>query len=115
MVWWWTIPRTEHRRFHMAETNWGPRSEVRWAGTPKREIQWVMRASAQSEAVMEVMGMASGHLVVRSTTVNKYSAPAEGGKGPTRNGLHWGLRMAGDLASLAIKAGPGPGEGVRGH
>jgi len=35
--------------------------------------------------------------------------------GGDRNGLHWGLRMAGDLASLAIKAGPGPSEGVRGH
>ena len=79
----------------MAETNWGPRSEVRWAGTPKREIQWVMRASAQSEAVMEVMGMASGHLVVRSTTVNKYSAPAEGGKGPTRSTWRWLHLLAG--------------------
>ena len=29
--------------------------------------------------------------------------------------LYRGLRMAGYLAALAIKAGPGPGEGVRGH
>ena len=31
------------------------------------------------------------------------------------DGLHRGLRMAGDLAALTIKAGPGPGEGVLGH
>ena len=29
--------------------------------------------------------------------------------------LDWGLRVTGDLAALAIKAGPGPGEGVRDH
>ena len=108
--------------------NWGPRSEVKWAGTPKREIQWVMRASAQSEAEVEAMGMASGHLVERSTMVKRYSAPAEGGKGPTRSTWRWlnllagtGMtwtgvfEMAGYLDSLAIKAGPGPGQGVRGH
>lgn len=55
----------------------------------------MMRASAQSEAVVEDMGMASGHLVVRSTMVKRYSAPAEGGKGPTRSTWRWLNLLAG--------------------
>ena len=39
-------------------------------------------------------------------------AEPPGGHG---DGLHRGLGMAGHLAALAIQAGPGPGEGVRGH
>ena len=64
-------------------------------GTPKREIQWMMRGLAQLEVAVEAMGMASGHLVVRSTMVNRYSAPAEGGKGPTRSTWRWLNLLAG--------------------
>jgi hypothetical protein len=40
------------------------------AGTPKRDTHPVKRALAQSAAVMEASGMASGHLDVLSMTVN---------------------------------------------
>ena len=45
-------------------------SEVMVAGTPKRDTQPAKRALAQSAAVMEASGMASGHLNVRSMMVN---------------------------------------------
>jgi len=48
----------------------------------------------------------------RSNQVHMEVAEPPGGHG---DDLDRGLRMAGDLASLAIKAGPGPGQGVRGH
>ena len=46
-------------------------------------------ASAQAEAVVEAKGMASGHLVLRSTTVKRYSQPPETGRGPTRSTWRW--------------------------
>jgi hypothetical protein len=41
-------------------------------GTLNRAIHPVKRAFAQSAAVMEVRGIASGHLVVLSMTVHRY-------------------------------------------
>jgi hypothetical protein len=41
------------------------------AGTPKRDTQPAKRALAQSAAVMEASGMASGHLNVLSMMVNR--------------------------------------------
>jgi hypothetical protein len=41
------------------------------AGTPKRDTQLAKRALAQSAAVMEASGMASGHLDVQSMIVNR--------------------------------------------
>ncbi len=51
--------------------NWAPLSEVMVAGTPKRDTQPAKRALAQSAAVMEASGMASGHLDVQSMIVNR--------------------------------------------
>ena len=45
-------------------------------------------------AAVEDMGMALGHLVVRSMMVKRYSAPVEGGKGPTWSTWRW-LNLAG--------------------
>ena len=47
------------------------------------------------EAVVEAKGMASGHLVLRSTTMNKYSQPPETGRGPTRSTCRWLNFLAG--------------------
>ncbi|XP_066962241.1 uncharacterized protein [Macrobrachium rosenbergii] len=41
------------------------------------------RASAHALEVASSMGVASGHLVERSTTVRRYLAPPDGGRGPT--------------------------------
>jgi hypothetical protein len=63
--------RSEQREDHREEVNCGPRSEVIIAGRPKREIQVVRRAAAQSAAVVEESGTTSGHLVVRSMMVKR--------------------------------------------
>ncbi len=60
-----------HRPAHRADVNWAPLSEVMVAGTPKRDTHPVKRALAQSAAVMEASGMASGHLYVLSMMVNR--------------------------------------------
>ena len=52
----WRMPRVEQSWDQMAEVNWAPRSEVKVAGTPKREIQPWKRAEAQLEAVMSASG-----------------------------------------------------------
>lgn len=51
------------------EVNWGPRSDVRWRGTPNRATQCSMKAWQQSSAVVELNGVASGHLVFLSMIV----------------------------------------------
>ncbi len=56
---------------HTPEENWTPLSEVMAAGTPKRATHPLMRASTQSNVDVARRGMASGHLVDLSTTVNK--------------------------------------------
>jgi hypothetical protein len=52
-------------------------------GQPKRDIQ-PDKARATVSAVISGMGMASGHLVKRSTAVRHYVKPDEGGRGPMR-------------------------------
>ncbi len=54
-----------------AVVNWAPLSDVMVAGTPNRDTQPAKRALAQSSAVMDVSGMASGHLEVWSMIVNR--------------------------------------------
>ena len=66
----WMLSRL-HRPAQRADVNWAPLSEVMVAGTPKRDTHPAKRALAQSAAVMEASGMASGHLDVRSMIVNR--------------------------------------------
>ncbi len=66
----WMLSRL-HRPAQRADVNWAPLSDVIVAGTPNRDTQPVKRALAQSAAVMEASGMASGHLKVRSMIVNR--------------------------------------------
>ena len=53
----------------MEDVNWATLSEVKRAGTPKREIQMEIKARAQDSAVMEVNGVASRQWVVQSIIV----------------------------------------------
>jgi hypothetical protein len=71
------MERRQHRLAHSEEVNWGPLSLVIISGTPKRCIHPWRRAAAQSAAVVEVRGIASGQRVVLSTTVNRYEKPDE--------------------------------------
>jgi hypothetical protein len=75
--------RSEHRLDHKAEVNCGPLSLVMIPGTPNLWIQPWRRAAAQSAAVMEVSGNASGQRVVLSMIVKRYEYPEERGSGPT--------------------------------
>ena len=59
------LQRPAHR------VNWAPLSDVMVAGTPNQETQPAKRALAQSEAVMDERGMASGHLDVLSIIVKR--------------------------------------------
>ncbi len=60
-----------HRPAQRADVNWAPLSEVMVVGTPKRDTQPAKKALAQSAAVMEASGMASGQLDVRSMLMNR--------------------------------------------
>ena len=66
------IPSVLHIHSHTAPENCEPRSVVMVPGTPNLATQCVVKLSAQVSAVMLVSGTASGHLVVRSTIVNRY-------------------------------------------
>ncbi len=79
----WLMERREQSAVHKLEVNCAPLSEVMIAVTPKRCIQPVKRAAAQSAAAMLLNGIASGQCVVLSTTVNKYENPEDCGSGPT--------------------------------
>jgi hypothetical protein len=79
------MERREQRLAHNEDVNWGPLSLVMISGTPNLWIQPWRRAAAQSAAVVEVSGTASGQRVVLSTTVNRYENPEERGRGPTRS------------------------------
>ncbi len=57
-------------RLHMP-AHWAPLSDVMVAGTPNPDTQPVKRALAQSAAVMDDSGMASGHLEVWSIIVKR--------------------------------------------
>jgi hypothetical protein len=54
-------------------------------GQPKRDIQPDKKARATVSAVISGMGMASDHLVKRSTAVKQYVKPDEVGRGPMRS------------------------------
>ena len=69
------IPSKEQREDQREEVNWAPRSDVRRAGTPKRETQERQKAEAQSEAVVEDKGTTSTQRVVRSTMVKRWVKP----------------------------------------
>lgn len=71
MVELWRIPRVEQTWAQMADVNWAPRSEVKVAGTPNREIQPWNRAEAQLAVDISARGRASGHLVDLSTMVKR--------------------------------------------
>jgi hypothetical protein len=79
--------RRLQREVHSEAVNWGPRSEVRLAGTPKWLIQSLNSACAQAAAVVEASGMASGQREYLSTTVRRCVKPPEGGSGPTMSML----------------------------
>ncbi len=66
----WMLSRL-HRPAQRADVNWAPLSDVMVAGTPNRDTQLVKRALAQSAVVMDVSGMASGHLEVQLMIVNR--------------------------------------------
>ena len=59
------------RPAHRVDVNWAPLFDVMVAGTPKSDTQPAKRALAQSAVVMDVSGMASGHLEVQSMIVNR--------------------------------------------
>jgi hypothetical protein len=56
---------------HNAEVNWAPLSEVKCAGTPKRNTHVVKKALAQSIAEIEAKGTTSTHLVALSIMVKR--------------------------------------------
>jgi hypothetical protein len=60
-----------HRAAHKADVNWDPLSDVMVAGTPNLDTQPAKRALAQSAAVMDERGTASGHLDVLSIIMNR--------------------------------------------
>ena len=65
------IRKVLHKICHIAEVNWTPLSDVITSGTPKRAIHPLVRAAAQSVAVVFFNSTASGHLVVLSTMVKR--------------------------------------------
>ncbi len=70
MVEWLRLSRP-HRAAHKGDVNWAPLSEVMVADTPNLGIHPANRALAQSVAVMEESGIASGHRNVLSITINR--------------------------------------------
>ena len=65
------------------EVNCFPLSVVTVSGAPKLATQVERKALTQSVAVIPDMGVATGHLVKRSTAVRTYFMPFEAGSGPT--------------------------------
>ena len=60
-----------HEGMPKIRMNCCPCSEVIVVGIPKREIQPVRRAEAQTSGVVSTIGTASGQRVYRSTQVNR--------------------------------------------
>jgi len=83
----WCMPMTDA---HSSEVNWAPRSDVRWAGTPKRATHWLMRVSLQVSVSIMVRGTASSILLDLLMMVNRYRNPSlEIGSGPTMSTWMW--------------------------
>ncbi len=95
MVCTWVMANSLHRAAHSCDVNCGPLSLVMVAGTPNRWILPCRSAAAQSPAVTVERGMASAHLVVLSTIVNRYEKPEESGSGPTKSIWRCAKRRAG--------------------
>lgn len=57
---------------HNLDVNWEPLSVVRSKGIPKRAIQWKTKALAHVSVSVLFSGIASGHLVKRSTIVRRW-------------------------------------------
>jgi hypothetical protein len=66
------MERREQRLAHNEDVNCGPLSLVMVSGTPNLCTHPWRRAAAQSAAVVEASGTASGQRVVLSITVNRY-------------------------------------------
>ncbi len=66
----WMLSRL-HRPAHRVDVNWAPLSDMMVSGIPNCDTQPAKRALAQSAAVMDESGMASGHLEVRSIIVKR--------------------------------------------
>ena len=77
------------------EVNCAPLSEEMSAGRPKREIQLAMRARVQDTEEVSLSGIASGHLVKRSTMVSRCVLPCDEGNGPTMSMFEWWKRRGG--------------------
>ena len=69
----------------MEDVNCDLLSEVMTEGIPNRGIQYLNMAPAHSVAVIDLMGIASGHLEVLSTMVKRYEKPLDSGNGPTKS------------------------------
>ena len=80
-----SIPREEDMAAHREEVNCVPRSEVISRGRPNLDTQLKRKARQTVMVEMSAMGIASGHLEKRSTTVRRCVKPLEGGSGPTRS------------------------------
>ena len=79
------MPSSLHRSDQTEEVNWAPRSVVMVDGTPKREIQWRMKAEKTERAEVSASGIASGQRVLRSTRVRtEVNLPLDF-RGPTRS------------------------------
>ena len=66
-------------------SNLRPRSLVIVSGAPNTAIHPSTKALGIVSAAMSAIGIASGHVVFRSTEVSKYMLPYEGSNGPTRS------------------------------
>ena len=82
-MWCVLIPRCSLSTFQISDVNWAPLSDVRCNGTPNLAIQFNNKALAHVSVKVSVMGIASGHLVKRSTIVKRYRNPCDSGSGPT--------------------------------
>jgi len=86
--------------------NWAPWSDVIWAGTPKRQIQFLMRESQQAMVSMLTSSTASNILLERSMMVKRYRNPSlETGSSPTMSTWMCENRWQGTGMSCKAAAG----------
>lgn len=82
-VWCNATPKKSASLVHSTDVNLAPQFSVRWRGMPNRETQFRSRASAEAAAVVDWIGITSGHWVCLSTMRHKWVKPWEVGKGLT--------------------------------
>ena len=98
------MPSSLHRSDQTEEVNWAPRSVVMVEGTPKREIQWRMKAEKTERAEVSASGIASGQRVLRSTRVRTEVTPPLDFRGPTRSRWTWeNLRTGTGISSTGAR------------